>query len=211
MSDTIITNQSFEDSLRALTTEEEYNAVIKYIENGGKQLAPSTMAAFFELFLNGCSIDEIHKLNKGFPIEAIHWARAKYQWDQKKEMYLMQLHSTVRDKLVKAQIETIGLITDLLSAANKKHGVKIKKFLQTGNEDDLEGALSVDSINSLLKVTEALQKLTGQDRIQKISKEEKVNINVQHNVNAVDVTPETASKILALLADSKRNTNNNNG
>jgi hypothetical protein len=52
----------------------------------------------------------------------------------------------------------------MLSVANKQHGEKLKRYLQTGNMDDL-GEFKIDSIFNLKQTIEILQKLTGQDRV----------------------------------------------
>ena len=79
-------------------------------------------------------------------------------------------------KVVKAQLETAALYADMLSATVKKNGHKLKKYLQTGNEKDLNGVLLPESILALGKVVEGLQKLTGQDRNVKMTKEETLNV-----------------------------------
>ena len=201
--DIVVISPTFDDASRAMLAPTDYDSLKKYIDNGGKQLAVPTAGAFFELFLNGSDVSEIHRLNKAFPVEAIHWARVKYNWDVQKEDYIRNLQLNIKDKLMKAQMETVGLLTDMLTAANKKHGDKLKRFIQTGNEKDLAGALSIDSVHGLLKVVEGIQKITGADKVQKISKEETLNVNVTSSTDDA-LSAETASKILAAIAEEKR-------
>ncbi len=192
-----------------LLTLPEYNMLKEYIESGKHQLSPDTVTRFFELFLNGSDCKEIHRLNKAFPYEAILWARIRYSWDLQKDMYVTTLQTTVRDKVIKAQLETTGLVTDLLVATNKRYGDKLKRYIQSGDEKELAGVLSVDSINSLLKLTEGLMKVTGQANttVQKNINENKstteININAKSSGDA-PLSAESAAKILAIIAEEKR-------
>lgn len=165
-------------------------------------LSPDTSAKLFELFLNGSDINEIHRLNKNFPYEAILWSRVKYDWDKLKDEYAASLTGQVAQKVIKASLETTSLLTDMLAVAHKKHGDKLKKYLQTGDEADLGDALSIDTIHGLLKAVEGLQKVTGQDRTHNINKKEVVNLNV--NVQGVpQVGDDTAKTIIAAVAKEK--------
>lgn len=195
---------SFEDRAKVYLLEGQYNDLIQYIDKGGHEIALSTAQKFFELFLNGESIEEIHRLNPAFPIAAIHWLRIKYCWDKMKTDYIMALQKQTAEKAFKAQLEVTSLYSDILSAAVKKHGAKIKKYLQTGNEQDLGEALAVDSLHQLMKAAEALQKITGQDRNIKIKKEETLDLNVRIATEGDGLSPEASAKILSVVAEEKR-------
>lgn len=196
----------------AILSPDEVSIVKEYLEKGGLQLSPNTASRFFQLFLNGDDCKEIHRLNSNFPYESILIARVKYRWDEKREEYIYNLTDAVRSKVLKAQLETTDLMTSLLNAANKKHGDKIKKYLQSGDEEDLKGAFNIETIHSLMKITESLMKVTGQDRQFKVTNENKntldVNLNQKGSVSSqssnVELTPEEAANILKVIADAKR-------
>lgn len=187
-------------AVRVLTVP-EWNMLRAHMEKGGHGLAPDTAAKFFELFLNGSDCREIHRLNKAFPYESILWARVRYTWDQAKDEYAIALQQKVREKVVKATLDTTDLITDMLVAAKKKYSDSLKRYIQTGNIEDLDGALEIENLNSLLKAVEGLQKITGQDRVQKVQSDVNININSEKE----KMTPETAAAILATAAAAKRN------
>lgn len=184
----------------------EYNLLKRYINDGKHQLSPETVTRFFELYLNGSDCREIHRLNKSFPYEAILWARIKYKWDDQKDMYIISLQNNIRGKVVKAQLETTSLVTDLLVATNKKYGDKLKRYIQSGDEKELDGALSVDSISGLLKLADGLLKVTGQDRttVQKNETKQTTEININTKTSEDALSAESAAKILAILAEDKR-------
>lgn len=163
-------NEAFVNKMAQYLTPEEQGSLTVYVESGGSPLSISLATGLFELFLNGSSCMEIWKLNKTLPQGAILDARIRYDWDKARDEYAFELHSKIREKVVKAQLETTELMTDMLTAAKKKHGDKIKKYIQTGDETHLQGVLGIDNIMALSKMTESLMKITGQDKVGKDEK-----------------------------------------
>lgn len=205
----ILIEESFEDKCLRILSEEEYESVKKYLESGGKRLSTETATSFFSMYLNGYDTKEIFRLNKAFPYESILIAKVTGNWDKEKEDYLSKLQENIKEKLIKAQLESINFLSDLLSATHKKHGDKLKKFLTSGNEKDLEGTMSVDSVSQLLKVVEGLNKITGQDRPK--ANDTTINVNIdQRSVNNIaSLSPEDSAKILNIVSESKRKGNKN--
>ena len=67
--------------------------------------------------------------------------------------------------------------------------------------------MTVTSVQSMLRVIEGLQKLTGQDKTLKIKTEETITHNQNINVTVDEgekMSPATAAIILAAVADEKR-------
>jgi len=196
------------ETAKLILPQEELDQAAKYLAAGGHQLSPDTAMRFFQLFLNGSDCKEIHRINKVFPYEAILLARVKFRWDEERDSYIMKLQTTIRDKVMKAQLETTDLMTDILVAAKKKHGDKIKKYLQSGDEEDLKGAFSVDTIHSLMKLSESLLKITGQDKNIKVTTENKNSFNLSVSSGGTggpgNLSPDDAAEILRIIAESKR-------
>ena len=210
-------NEEFLKKANLYLTNEEMGSLTVYVESGGLPISPNTASGLYELFLNGSSTMDIWKMNKNIPYGAIVDAKIRFNWDEQKDLYGLELHSKIRDKVIKAQLEMTSLVTDMLSAANRKHGEKIKKFLQTGDEKHLEGALSIDSIMGMQKTIESLMKITGQD---KQSKEDKKLVDIQNapiQVKGMDVSSavqdsgnlssEDAAKVLEIFVKSKKGLN----
>jgi hypothetical protein len=197
----------YADLAAGILTSKEIIDLERYIANGGKGLAPESAAKMFELFLNGSSIEEIHRLNKAFPVEAIIDARIKYRWDENKDAYAMMLQRRIRDKVAKAQLETTELYADLLAVARKQQSDKLKKYLQSGDEKDLEGTMAIGSLQNLLKITEGLLKITGQDKNSKVEITNTQDINVSVHADKSgngELSSEDAAKILAILSEAKK-------
>lgn len=185
--------------------KEDLDKLTEYLAAGGHPLSPDAAARFFELFLNGSDAHEIHRLNKAFPIGSILDAQVRQKWTEKREAFYGELQDKVKNKVMKAQMETTELMTDILSAARRKYSDKLKKFIQSGDERDLDGVLGVDTIQGLLKVTEGLLKITGQDRVSKVKTENTQNLNVNINTNpGNELEPADAAAILSIMSEAKK-------
>ncbi len=129
-----------------------------------KPLSITTSLKMYELFLNGYSCEEIARLNDNkFPSGMILESRLRDGWDDRRSQHLAELYGGVFDKVRQTQTEAIVFVADLMSAAHRKHGDKVKKFLQSGDAADL-GALSIDTMTSYKTAADMLMKLTGQDK-----------------------------------------------
>lgn len=194
-----------------LLSERDVIKLKEYIDAGKYQIATDTIAAFFELYLNGNEPTEIARINKGFPVEQINWAMVKYDWPVQRDQYMFDLQKNIRDKVIKAQLEATSLITDMITVSNKKNSEKLKKYIQTGDEEQLKGVMNIESLNGLLKTIEGLQKITGQDRTTTIKTQQTTDINFNVNNAGKGAEPpstlsaEDAASILAIYAKGKRN------
>lgn len=199
----------FWDRAKALLTERDVQKLKEHIDAGRYQVSPDTIAAFFELYLNGSEPVEIAKLNQGFTLEQINWAMVKYNWPIQRDEHLFNLQNNIRDKVIKAQLEATSLITDMITVSNKKNSEKLKKYIQTGDEEYLKGVMNIESLNGLLKTVEGLQKITGQDRTTIVKTQSTTDINLNVNGKPTDapttLSAEDAASILAIYAKGKRN------
>lgn len=62
---------TFNERATVLLTQDQLDEMTQYINKGGVELALSTANSFFELYITGSSIDEIHRLNPTFPRASI--------------------------------------------------------------------------------------------------------------------------------------------
>ena len=183
--------------------EDEAKILTEFKEAGHHGLAPTTAAAFFELYLNGSSIWEIQKQNPAFRLGAIIDAKVKYGWDEQKDRYVRDLQAKAYQRLLQVQMESVTFIADAMAVTHKKYGDSFKKYLQTGDESVLAG-FDLGSPLAYHKIIEALMKVTGQDS-KKVKLEGNINQNVTGSIGLDDLTQkalnsETAAKLLEILA-----------
>jgi hypothetical protein len=142
--------------------EREHAAYLEHVRLKAPLLAPSYEAELFQLYLNGIGLEEITRLNKGLRLGAVARAAVEGDWFEKRRAYADSLLSSVVPRVQQTQAEAIVFAADLLAAAHKLHGAKIRRFLQTGDESEL-GDFKVSTIDQYRKGVEMLLKLTGQD------------------------------------------------
>lgn len=194
---------TFESRAKASLVPADYEDMMGYIDRGGSEIALSTANKFFELYISGNDVEDIHKLNPAFPRSAINWLRIKYDWDSMREQLMRKMQNQIADKVMKAQFEAASLYSDIISAAHKKHSENLKKYIQTGDKKYLEDTIDINSVHQLQKVVDGLQKVTGQDRKITVSEEKRVSVDV--NVDGGEsFGSDAASKILAIVAEEKR-------
>lgn len=177
-----------------------------YIQEGGRQLPLATARSFFELFLTGSSVDEIHKLNPSYPKAAINWCRVQFDWDECFHNTVMSLQNRIQAKVIKAQIEAASLYADVISVANKKHGYALKKYLQTGDESLLVGTIAVKSVSQLAAAINGLNSLLTQEQMQKLGRANppRGRSNSDDNSGAIDVESRESVSPLQKVAQKKR-------
>lgn len=199
MSNQLMQSEEFYAEATRYLDSTDFVALKDYREAGKMRLAPSTTAGMFELFLNGTSLREIHRLNKAFPFGAILWSYVEEKWEDKKVKFIDELHDATRQKLVKATMDTASLLSDMLSAAYLQHGSKLKKYMQTGNPEDLGDAMTVDSITTLVRAIDGLQKITGTDKTVKVKNETVFSgtLTVANGGHSPQMSGEEAAKFLA--------------
>lgn len=157
----------------------------------------------YELFLNGYSCEEIAKLNDDrFDVGMILDARVRHGWDERKLLHLDTLYAGLMEKVKKTQAEGAVFLTDMLAAAHKLHGNKIKKFLQTGNQADL-GDLQIESLDAYRKILETLLTLTGQNSGKSTGSQAKVQV-VAHGDVTVSNEPSASELLAQLLKDKEK-------
>jgi hypothetical protein len=183
-----------------LLSEDDRHILKTFEESGKPGLGPSLCATFFELFLNGKTEREIQKLNPVYDLGAIIQARVKYGWDEKKDKYISELQSGVIARMLQVQMEASNFMADVLAATHKRYGTAIKKYLQSGNADDLQG-FDVNNVQAYYKSIEALMKITGQDQKKKIELGGTVNSSVQiKDMSEKPLTPDQAALLLEILS-----------
>lgn len=155
-------------------TENEKAALARFKDNykkGGAETYPlntTKSLQLYSLFLDGSTITEISDLNPEVGLGTIVNSALEGSWNLKRKQYLEELYSRAKDRAVQVVAEGASFVATLLSAAHKKHGQKLKRFLQTEDPKDLTDCMTIDSLRSYREGVEVLMKLTGQDSIKRV-------------------------------------------
>lgn len=143
-------------------SEREQSILSNWLDTHAPPLSVSTSASLFGLFLNGQTCDMIQKLNPQFTLGSILHARIRDRWDQQRSETAGQMFSTVREKVIKGQLDAIEAVSLMLTASSKMQSEKFLRYIQTGDESELAGAMTIRNIGDMKKAIESLQLLTGQ-------------------------------------------------
>lgn len=182
------------DPMHLLPQNEKY--ALQYFQNSKQSpISPSTAGKMFELYLVGHSCSEIRKLNPAYTLGQIVHAKVTYNWDQQREEHINEIVSTARSRVQQSELESVGLMCDMLAAARKMHGDKYKKYLQSGDEKDLAGAMEVYSFRQFKEILEMLLKITGQD-VKRVKAEHHHTVDVLPQSSSGPISSEAAADIL---------------
>lgn len=144
-------------------SEKEQYAYRYWCNSNQPAVAPSLNAKLFQLFLNGKGCEEILRLNNNLSLGQIVAARVDGKWDERRDDHLDALLAQTSLRVQQVTLETADFVCDLFAVANREHGDKLRRYLQTGNELEL-GDFRITSLHGFKQAIEILQKLTGQDR-----------------------------------------------
>jgi hypothetical protein len=170
-------------------------ALSRFKENfnrGGMETRPlSTSKALqlYSLFLDGNTLAAISEINPELGLGTIVNSAIEGKWNIKRQEYLDELYSRANDRAMQVVAEGANFMALLLSAAHKKHGSKLKKFLQTEDPKELLDCMSIDGLRGYREGVEILMKLTGQDSIKKVQ----VSGDITHTEKPAEPEPTAIS------------------
>jgi hypothetical protein len=197
------------DSLFWLTAYEKA-ALAKFkfnYQKGGVETHPlSTKIALdlYSLYREGITLTEIAELNPQLGLPTIVNSAVEQCWYQRRQDYLTELFNKANEHALQVAAEGANFITTMLSVAHKKHGAKLRKYLQTDNKEDLSDAITIESLKTYKDAVEIFMKITGQDNVKKVSGK----VEVEHSdkpaeVKAAPSPMEVATSIIELAAKKR--------
>lgn len=151
---------------RSFTDEEKIGLTSQEVEIGEKYLRKHKTAGalnqveslkVYELYMVGCSFNEIHQQFPHYELGKIILTAALQKWGTDRE----KMHSTLRDrvkaKVIKSVIEQTDFLTSMLSVANAEHMTQMRDYIVDQNSP--KPSLRITSIKEYKEVTETLAKI----------------------------------------------------
>lgn len=123
-------------------------------------LSPLLSAQLFESFLQNRECADIARDWKGVQLGQVVAAAVDGDWHDRRDEYSTRLHERVVIRAEQAAAESVDFVADILSVAHKQHGAALRRYLSTGNLEDLDG-FEVKSIDQYRKVIQTFLELTG--------------------------------------------------
>jgi len=128
------------------------------------RFSPQTVAQLFVLYCQGYDAAAIAAQNPNYGAKALGMiarARLEYDWDEEKRRYLQGLMAKVRETVEKSTMEGVQFASDGMAVFHRLAGTKFRKYLQTGNPEDL-GEFADMTFRQYRDFVGLLQTLTGQ-------------------------------------------------
>lgn len=139
----------------------------------------------YVLFQAGKNCEEIQSLNPNLSLGMIVRARVDFGWDEKREKYLQSMTERARQRAQQISLESLNFLGDLITAFHVNDQAKLQKFIQTGDSNELKGAMmvSANSLKVYKDIIEMVMAMTGQSQTKKIQ-------GVVEHLHSVQTAPE---------------------
>lgn len=147
--------------------QEQIDALERFNSLFGSGGSPTRPIAQFEqdklqgLYISGSTIGEIAEINPQFTLGQIVYAATTNSWELKKQQHAETAVTRAQERAVSVVAESVDFIADSISVMHKKYSKRLKKYLQTGNETDLED-WKVGDLRAYERCIALLAQVTGQ-------------------------------------------------
>lgn len=194
-------------------SKDEQEELSSFIDNGCPgivRIKDSDIFQWFEFYMAGKSYSEIAIASKKKK-EYILFMAKKQNWFQKKMDHYNDLLSNMSTKLKQTKVESMGTVSTIVSALGKYYNDKFNKYLLTKDESLID-SIDTKMLSQFYKSIDSLEKLMsnasdsdGKDRGPLVNFNLSGDATVkQIDSKTVEITDDTAGKMLKLLAASKK-------
>lgn len=151
--------RNFSDEEKFGLTQQEIEAGEKYLrKNKTFGAIPSVESIkVYELFMVGCSFNEIHHQFPQYELGQIVLTAALQKWAHDREKMHSSLRDRVKAKVVKSVIEQTDFLTAMLSVASAEHMKQMRDYILDQNSP--KPSLRITSIKDYKEITETLAKI----------------------------------------------------
>lgn len=141
-------------------SQEEIKIATKYLKKHktAGALKDNEALKVYEMFMIGCSFDEIHKQFPNYEVGKIIMTAALKKWGLDRDKMQYTLRDRVRAKVVKSVIEQVDFLTTMLSVNNAKHMRDMRAFAADPLNNP-EPRIGINTIKEYKDVSETLFKI----------------------------------------------------
>lgn len=123
------TENKYPELLEKGFTDEELEALTKWIDAGKPGLAKSRADRMGEIYLLGYSCQDLHKWFPEYPLETLLFARAQYDWDRLREEYKKNIQAQTLNVAMQSRLESIRFLSEVVAATHVKWRQQIMTYL----------------------------------------------------------------------------------
>lgn len=152
--------RQFNDDEKVGLTQQEIEVGEKYLRKNKTAGALSQIESLkvYELYMVGCSFNEIHQQFPQYELGQIILTAALQKWGADRE----KMHSTLRDrvkaKVIKSVIEQTDFLTSMLSVASAEHMSAMRDYILDPASNP-KPPMRIKSIKEYKEVTDTLAKI----------------------------------------------------
>jgi hypothetical protein len=95
------------------------------------------------------------------PFGSIVDARIRYNWDERRKVYLERLTGEVERRQATSQLGAIQFVSDLLTATQIVQSEKLNKYMVTRDPNDLVGVIPITNVKDYKILVEIMMILSG--------------------------------------------------
>lgn len=149
-----------EERIQAFRLSKEEAVAYRYFcQTNAPPLSPDLQEKLFRVYLNGSSCEQIFRLNgKKYSLGAIVSARIEGNWDELIKKNASELISNTMEKVTSARIESVNLLSTLITASIQAESEKVLRYMQSQDPDDL-GVFRIEGVKGLKDALDTLDRL----------------------------------------------------
>ena len=148
------------DPIETLAPKER-QALDDYRRRNQAPMSPATAANFFQLYVEGFTLEQMLEGNRAWGLGAIADACVRYDWPAKREAYIDDVHLQAVSRLQKLKAESINYLANLLAVEHTRFRQEMIRYLQNPTGENLpEGRLkSAKDYKALCEAIETVSKI----------------------------------------------------
>jgi hypothetical protein len=152
----------FNDDEKFGLTEEETKRAEKYLRKHktAGAIPDSDSMPLYEMYMIGCSFNEIHQEYPQYPVEKIILTAALRGWTKDRERMNSSLRERIRSKVAKSLLEQVDALTTTLAVFNVEYLEKMKKYISDPKHNPPPN-FRIKNIKDYKEIMEALSKMVA--------------------------------------------------
>jgi hypothetical protein len=192
-------------------SELEAEALAAFRENKRLPMGLQKTLPWYNQFLQGRSLKDIHvaayenddHVTFGHVVDAC----LRFRWFDRRDEALNQIMENVSIRFINTASESVEYLSTYMKATHKLQGGKLKRYLASGDESDLQG-MDLNDMEKYTAVAKMFQTMAGKDKVAKVVVENKRGrkeaITVVPNaVPAIQQAEESVTDVLKQLESAK--------
>lgn len=203
MSDELVVVKK-DDPADSLTVKER-QALDDYRRRNQPPMSPATAVNFFQLYVEGYTLEQMLQTNRSWGLGAIADACVRYDWPAKRSAYVDDAHKQAVQRLAKLKTEAINYLSDLAVVAHTEFRQEMMAYIQNPKEENLpKGRLKTfRDYKRLLETIEILSNIGKTESPPPPEPSSPINVNVAAG-GQVAIVSDKGSGILEKLANEAR-------